>query len=50
MPTDGSLLLGNEWINFDQQYYKIMVDEDGFYIDTTSIVEYELEDMPSTLR
>ena len=24
-------LHGNEWINFDQQYYKIMVAEDGIY-------------------
>lgn len=24
-------LYGNEWINFDQQYYKILVAEDGIY-------------------
>lgn len=31
MPIDGALLLGNEWINYEQDYYKVMVDEDGFY-------------------
>ena len=24
-------LYGNEWIRYDQQYYKIMVAEDGVY-------------------
>lgn len=28
---NGETLLGNEWVNFDQQYYKMMLAEDGVY-------------------
>jgi len=31
MLIDGDTLFGNEWINYDQEYFKISVAEDGFY-------------------
>jgi hypothetical protein len=31
MQIDGDTLYGNEWINYDQSYYKITITEDGFY-------------------
>lgn len=31
MLIDNDTLYGNEWINFDQTYYKIMVAQDGMY-------------------
>ena len=31
MIVDGDTLYGNEWINYDQTYYKIKVAEDGIY-------------------
>jgi len=31
MEIDGEILYGNEWINFDQEYFKLTVTEDGIY-------------------
>ena len=31
MPRGNDILYGNEWINYDQAYYKIPVAEDGVY-------------------
>ncbi len=31
MYIDGQTLYGNEWINYDQEYYKMYVKEDGVY-------------------
>ena len=31
MYIDGDTLYGNEWINYDQSFYKIAVSKDGFY-------------------
>ncbi len=39
MDIDGEILYGNEWINYDQEYFKITVSEDGIY----RITGFELE-------
>ena len=31
MEIDGSILYGNEWIDYDRSYVKITLDEDGIY-------------------
>ena len=44
MPIDGAVLIGNEWINYEQAYYKIMVDQDGFYrVDLSKLEEAGLD-------
>ena len=39
MEIDGESLFGNEWINFDQSYFKIIVDTDGVYKISSSDLE-----------
>ncbi len=31
MTIDGNVLYGNEWIDYNQQYHKIYIEEDGIY-------------------
>jgi len=31
MEIDGETVYGNEWINYDQEYFKLTVSEDGIY-------------------
>ncbi len=31
MPVDGQILYGNEWIDYNKTYFKILIEEDGLY-------------------
>ena len=39
MIVGGDTLVGNEWIDYDQKYYKFKVDQDGVYRISTSVLE-----------
>ena len=39
MIVGGDTLVGNEWIDYDQKYYKFQVDQDGVYRISTSVLE-----------
>jgi len=43
MEIDGEILFGNEWIDYDKQYLKISVKEDGIYrISRAELISFQI--------